>query len=60
MVKRFLILCVAVFLAVCCDKEDRKNTYANQEIQKAANPKVVQMDMQQAKQFIELTKGQVK
>ena len=29
--KRFLILCVAALLAVCCDKEDRKNTYANQE-----------------------------
>ena len=40
--------------------EQLYNAYANQEIQKAANPKVVQMDMQQAKQFIELTKGQVK
>ena len=30
--------------------------YANQEIQKAANPKIVQMDMQQAKQFIEMAK----
>ena len=32
------------------------NTYATQEIQKAANPKIVQMDMQQAKQFIEMAK----
>ena len=30
--------------------------YANQEIQKAANPKVVQMDMQQAKQFVDWAK----
>ncbi|MBR5399733.1 MAG: FKBP-type peptidyl-prolyl cis-trans isomerase [Bacteroidales bacterium] len=31
MVKKYLILCFAALLAVCCDKEDRKNTYANQE-----------------------------
>ena len=31
MVKKYLILCIAALLAVCCDKEDRKNTYANQE-----------------------------
>ena len=39
--------------------EEIYNTYANQEIQKAAAPeasKVVQMDMQQAKQFIEMAK----
>lgn len=33
MVKKYLILCFAALLAVCCDKEDRKNTYANQETQ---------------------------
>jgi hypothetical protein len=32
------------------------NVHVNQEIQKAANPKVVQMDMQQTKQFIETAK----
>ena len=31
MAKKYLILCIAALLAVCCDKEDRKNTYANQE-----------------------------
>jgi len=31
MVKKYLILCIAALLAVCCEKEDRKNTYANQE-----------------------------
>lgn len=31
MVRRLLILCAAVLLAASCDKEDRKNTYANQE-----------------------------
>ena len=32
------------------------NVHVNQEIQKAATPKVVQMDMQQTKQFIETAK----
>lgn len=32
MVKKYLILCFAALLAVCCDKEDRKNTYASQEM----------------------------
>ena len=36
--------------------EQLYNAYANQEIQKAANPKIVQMDMSQAKQFIEWAK----
>ena len=31
MVKKYLILCFAALLVVCCDKEDRKNTYASQE-----------------------------
>lgn len=31
MAKKYLILCIAALLAICCDKEDRKNTYANQE-----------------------------